>query len=293
MNKIGWFVCVCIFIFVTAFVMSVDTSTQTRQVQFSNQAFEINNKGNQVVNNSSAKINFNDTNVQNKQLAANNSKINLQSTDVNAKNEIGFENKDVNYNNQSGYSNQKTNYNNHGSNYSNQSSHFQNSEPLNFKNLDDRELEVALNKARTGGGNYQRTGINDKPLNYMNQDRYAYQNIDWSKWKSNFVNKILDDSVYIKSLDRYQSGNWLWYSFIVDDRGRISNIQVKSPTIDQADKDKVAKLIKSYEYTAITTFPTNTKRKTASISAVMMLSDEAQKSKPSDFNDVEHIKLKL
>ena len=202
MNKIGWFVCVCIFIFVTAFVMSVDTSTQTRQVQFSNQAFEINNRGNQVVNNSSSKINFNDTNIQNKHLAANNSKINLQSTEVNTKNE-------------------------------------------------------------------------------------------WSKWKSNFVNKILDDSVYIKSLDRYQTGNWLWYSFIVDDRGRISNIQVKSPTIEQADKDKVAKLIKSYEYTAITIFPANSKRKTASISAVMMLSDEAQKSKPSDFNDIEHIKFKL
>lgn len=293
MNKIGWFVCVCIFIFVTAFVMSVDTSTQTRQVQFSNQAFEINNRGNQVVNNSSSKINFNNTNIQNKQLAANNSKINLQSTEVNTKNESGFANKDVSYNNHSDYSSQKTNYNNQSSNYSNQSSNFQNSEPFNFKNLDDRELEIALNKARTGGGNYQRTGINDKPLNYMSRDRYAYQNIDWSKWKSNFVNKILDDSVYIKSLDRYQTGNWLWYSFIVDDRGRISNIQVKSPTIEQADKDKVAKLIKSYEYTAITIFPANSKRKTASISAVMMLSDEAQKSKPSDFNDIEHIKFKL
>lgn len=280
MNKIGWFICVCVFIFVTAFVMSVDTSTPIRQVQFSNQSFEINNKGNHVVNNSSTKINFDNTNIQNKQLATNNSNINIQSTDVKAKNESRFENKDVNYSNQN-------------SNYSNQSSHFQNSEPLNFKNIDDRELEMAINNAKNGGGNYQRTGINDKPLNYMNKDRYAYQNVDWSKWKSNFVNKILDDSVYIKSLDRYQAGNWLWYSFIVDDRGRISNIQVKSPTIEQADKDKVAKLIKSYEYTAITTFPANTKRKTASISAVMLLSEEAQKAKPSDFNDVEHVKFKL
>ena len=88
--------------------MSVDTSTQTRQVQFSNQAFEINNRGNQVVNNSSSKINFNDTNIQNKQLAANNSKINLQSTEVNTKNESGFANKDVSYNNYSDYSSQKT-----------------------------------------------------------------------------------------------------------------------------------------------------------------------------------------
>ena len=127
----------------------------------------------------------------------------------------------------------------------------------------------------------------------MPRDRYAYRNIDWSTWKSNFVNKILDDSMYIKSLDKYEEGSFFYYSFIVDDQGRISNIHVKSMHLSEADKREVARLIKSYEFSDVTIFPAKSKRKTASVSAVMMISNESQRAKPSDFHDLEQIKFKL
>ena len=34
------------------------------------------------------------------------------------------------------------------------------------------------------------------------------KNIDWSTWKSEFINKILDESMSITSLDDYGVGTW-------------------------------------------------------------------------------------
>ena len=72
------------------------------------------------------------------------------------------------------------------------------------------------------------------------------------------------------------------------------NISVRSMHLSPSDKQKVARLIKSYEHTPITRFPQNSKRKTARVSAVMMLSNEATiHSKPSDFQDTETYKYKI
>ena len=98
----------------------------------------------------------------------------------------------------------------------------------------------------------------------------------------------------IKELDTYPDGSFFYYSFIVDDEGRISNISVKSIYLSHADKQKVARFIKGYQYSYLTKFPANSKRKTAKVSAIMMLSSaETKHSKPSDFRDMEQIKYKV
>lgn len=287
MNKIGWILCLCVFVFVTIFVVSVDSNTQTRKVQFSNQEFQINNKGNEITNNSNAKIKLADSNISNKQIETNNTK--LTNSDISLKsNEVkvdssNISNKDINYTTQNTSYNSDYEYNNQTTNY--------NSEPLELNKLDESELDTALHNAK----NYKHnpSNINDKPFRQMKPERYAYKNIDWSTWKSNFVNTILDDSMAIRELDNYGYGTMIYYSFTVDKDGAISNIQVKSMNVKAEDKAKLARMIKNYEYQDITTFPAKTQRKTANVSAVMMLSNESQHSKPSDFNDFEHVKFKL
>jgi hypothetical protein len=124
--------------------------------------------------------------------------------------------------------------------------------------------------------------------------KYAYDNIDWAAWKSNFVNRILDDSVEISELDNYPNGAFFYYSFIVDDKGGISMIKIRSMYLSEHDKKLVENLIRSYAHTSITRFPKNSNRKTASVSAIMMLSSsETVHSKPSDFNDMERVKYQV
>ena len=260
MNKISWLICICIFIFATVFTLSVDTSGN-RRVKFTNQSFEIKNEGNEIVNDSNTKINLLTSNVENKAISANNSDVKVKTS-----------NYEINH--------QKITYYSHNDEYNSQSI------KINYKNLDDSELDAALEKAR---------GYSPDSNNYsdMSKEEYYYKNIDWSKWKSNFVNKILDDSIAIKELDSYPNGSWFWYSFVVDNEGRISNVKVRSLYLSKEDKQKVSKLIKSYQYQPITRFPKKSKRKTASISAIMMLSNvETKHSKPSDFKDMEMIKYK-
>ena len=123
---------------------------------------------------------------------------------------------------------------------------------------------------------------------------YGYDNIDWATWKSNFVNKILDDSVEIKELDNYPNGAFFYYSFVVDNQGGISMVKVRSMYLSEQDKRLVADFIRSYAHTAITRFPAKSNRKTASVSAIMMLSNaETVHSKPSDFNDTEKVKYQI
>lgn len=123
------------------------------------------------------------------------------------------------------------------------------------------------------------------------KSRYAYENISWNEWKSNFVNKILDDLDGITFLDKYGIGTWFYYSFDVMNDGYIRNISVFSFYLDKDSKNSIIKLIKSYQYTDITKFPKNSKRKKAKIDAIVVLSDSESKSAPSDFNDNERVKF--
>ncbi|MBQ8459590.1 hypothetical protein IJ541_05760 [bacterium] len=268
MNKIGWIICIFIFVFVTAFVISVDTS-QNRRVKFTNQNFEINNEGNEIVNDSTTKINFGESKITNKSVKSHDKKISFE------------DNTQI--------SNQNNSFSNQNNDYYAQDTNYSNTGKIQHKNLDDTELDIALNNAK----NLQNQSYEPRPVRQIPPE-YAYKNIDWSTWKSNFVNKILDDSMLIKELDNYADGSWFYYSFIVDDEGRISNIVVKSVFLSNEDKQKVANLIKSYQYKPITVFPQNSKRKTAKVTAVMMLSNESSHySKPKDFNEIEQVKIKL
>lgn len=273
MNKTFWIVCISIFIFVTAFVISVD-STSSRRVKFTNQNFEIKNEANEVVNDTNTrKISLGGTNI-------NNQRLNTQNKNINTNSKININHSDTDY-----YSQNNNVYNNNGR--------------INHKNLDDSGLDAALNNA--GNAKYKTPEYGEFNYKYKNKkipvlpaDEYDYENIDWSTWKSNFVNKILDDSLDIKELDNYNDGSWFYYSFIVDNEGRISNISVKSMYLTYEDKQKIIRFIKGYQHSYLTKFPENSKRKTAKISAVMMLSNEETKhSKPSDFRDMEQVKYKI
>ena len=279
MNKYIWFTFIGLFVLLTVFAVSVD-STGSRRVKFTNQNFEIRNEANEVVN---------DTNTR---------KINLSGTNINNK-KFTTDNQNVNTYNQGISNDSRININHSGSDYNSQNINYSNNGKINHKNLDDRDLDIALHNAKNyrpqqkepGEFNYK---YNNKKIPVLPADEYEYQNIDWSTWKSNFVNKILDDSLEIKELDNYPDGSWFYYSFIVDDQGRIGNISVKSVYLSTADKQKISRFIKGYQGTYLTKFPENSKRKTARVSAVMMLSNEETKhSRPSDFRDMEQVKYKI
>ncbi|MBO5385380.1 hypothetical protein J6A64_03605 [bacterium] len=312
MNKILWLGALIVFVFVTVFVVSLDT-TQTHRVQFSNQDFAIKNEGNEVVNNSihgtNANVKFSDSKFTNKGISATDTKLNLNSTkvglsdssnlnvkDVSIDNSSDFNSKNVKFKDNSKYSYQGTEFGDKAANYGNQdldfetqSTGFKNSNPIEYKNLDTEHLDNVLANAKNY--KYQSTDVSNKP--FQQKSRYQYKNIDWNTWRSEFVNKILDDSLTIRSLDTYGQGAWFFYSFDVSSEGEISNITIKSMYLKDEDKKRVAQLIQSYQYKEITVFPANTNRKSARVSAVMMLSNETKHSSPNDFNDFEQIRLKI
>lgn len=312
MNKFLWLGALIVFVFVTVFVVSLDT-TQTHRVQFSNQDFAITNEGNDVVNNSiqgtNANIKFSDSKFTNKNISATDSKLDINSTkvglndssnlnvkDVKIGDSSDFNTKNVKINDNSNYSYQNTGFEDKSANYNNQDLEFEtqrtgfkNSDPISYKNLDTEQLDNAIAQAKNY--KYQSTDVSNKP--FKQKARYQYKNIDWNTWRSEFVNRILDDSLTIRSLDTYGQGAWFYYSFDVSEEGRISNITIKSMHLREEDKRRVAQLIQSYQYKEITVFPANTNRKSAKVSAVMMLSNETKHSSPSDFNDFEQIRLQI
>lgn len=255
---------IILFFLLTIIAMSMDVS-QRKKVSFINQSLSLNNE-NANIENKRANVN-----TAKSKISTNNTGVNIQGANVKSTStDIGFESFD---NQKTGYSNQQLKNDSQGNYYNSFD---------DFKNRKQR-LENA------------RSQINNASprLNNQNVSRYIVKNIDWSTWKSQFINKILDDSVYITSLDDYGVGAWFYYSFIVTSDGAIKDLTVRSPYISNIDKQRVMNLIKSYEYTDITVFPANSRRVTAKVDAVVMLGNSEKKSKPSDFNDVERIKMSL
>lgn len=255
---------IILFFLLTIIAMSMDVS-QRKKVSFINQSLSLNNE-NASIENKRANVN-----TAKSKISTNNTGVNIQGANVKSTStDIGFESLD---NQKTGYSNQQLKNDSQGNYYNSFD---------DFKNRKQR-LENA------------RSQINNASprLNNQNVSRYIVKNIDWSTWKSQFINKILDDSVYITSLDDYGVGAWFYYSFIVTSDGAIKDLTVRSPYISDIDKQRVMNLIKSYEYTDITVFPANSRRVTAKVDAVVMLGNSEKKSKPSDFNDVERIKMSL
>ena len=255
---------IILFFLLTIIAMSMDVS-QRKKVSFINQSLSLNNE-NANIENKRANVN-----TAKSKISTNNTGVNIQGANVKSTStDIGFESLD---NQKTGYSNQQLKNDSQGNYYNSFD---------DFKNRKQR-LENA------------RSQINNASprLNNQNISRYIVKNIDWSTWKSQFINKILDDSVYITSLDDYGVGAWFYYSFIVTSDGAIKDLTVRSPYISDIDKQRVMNLIKSYEYTDITVFPANSRRVTAKVDAVVMLGNSEKKSKPSDFNDIERIKMSL
>ena len=255
---------IILFFLLTIIAMSMDVS-QRKKVSFINQSLSLNNE-NANIENKRANVN-----TAKSKISTSNTGVNIQGANVRSTStDIGFESID---NQKTGYSNQQLKNDSQGNYYKSFD---------DFKNRKQR-LENARNQINNASPR----------LNNQNVSRYIVKNIDWSTWKSQFINKILDDSVYITSLDDYGVGAWFYYSFIVTSDGAIKDLTVRSPYISDIDKQRVMNLIKSYEYTDITVFPANSRRVTAKVDAVVMLGNSEKKSKPSDFNDVERIKMSL
>lgn len=255
---------IILFFLLTIIAMSMDVS-QRKKVSFINQSLSLNNE------NANIESKRTNVNTAKSKISTSNTGVNIQGANVKSTStDIGFESFD---NQKTGYSNQQLKNDSQG-NYYNSFDDFKNRK----QRLEDARSQINNASPR---------------LNNQNVSRYIVKNIDWSTWKSQFINKILDDSVYITSLDDYGVGAWFYYSFIVTSDGAIKDLTVRSPYISDIDKQRVMNLIKSYEYTDITVFPANSRRVTAKVDAVVMLGNSEKKSKPSDFNDVERIKMSL
>lgn len=256
-----------VFVALTTFVYCASSTTTIKRVRFKNQGMVI-NQGTPHITNERLGVNVanTDSGIQNHTLEANNKDINIKDKDL-----------DI--------SSTNTKINNQGE-LENSAIGFKNSQNKISNSVNDRDDNYEYNSIKIKN--------NDIAINNQNYDRttnIAYQDIDWSTWKSNFVNKILDDSLYINSLDFYGIWTWFYYSFNVSDKGAISDIYVFSFYLTKEDKDKIKNLIKSYEYKPITVFPANTKRHKAKVKAVVLLGDSELKADPSKFQDTERIKL--
>lgn len=284
MQKVLIITGILVFVLVTIFVLSVDDSSPRKKVQFTNQNLVINNE-NTEIKSENVNLDINQAKINNAQIPASNQNIGLQSnnlkfnnTNTSAQN-IKFDNRNI--------SNQNMNYNNRGTNYQDTKYNNQNTEL-------DRKL-ADYERQRNRLKNIENSLKNRNPQTQRNnfENRYLVKNIDWRTWKSNFVNEIIDGSMSIKSLDTYPQGSWFYYSFYVDRDGSISDIKVSSMQISQEDRKNIANLIKSYEYKDVTVFPANSKRVRAKVDAIVMLGPTEKKSRPTDFDDTERIKIKM
>lgn len=273
MNKLWIAICIIIFITVTIIAVSIDNPNYGRKVRFSTVNFKIQNDSNNLVTNNTKIIKVNNSTVK---------ETTIQTNTTNLSSKIEH----------TPIKNYETEVNTYKTSYDKKS--------LTYKNLDDSKLDEILNSTKNKKYNNKNENQDfiQKYKNVAQEDedetQYGYNDVDWGRWKSNFVNKILDDSLSLRELDNYPNGAFFYYSFIVDYEGRISNISVRSLYLSDSDKQLITDFIKHYEHKPITRFPSKSKRKTARISAIIMLSNsETKYSKPNDFRDTERIKYQI
>ncbi|MCM1339455.1 MAG: hypothetical protein NC191_07275 [Muribaculaceae bacterium] len=266
MNNKNIFIVISIILFVTVFALSLDVKQNGHSVRISSRDVELNNDSAVVLGGSDVNVKMESSNISGAKVGAGSKGVNFDASTNFSSGKVEAGSSDINYNTQDANYNSNTN--------------------IKYQNLDTTEVDNALQQAQN---------ITNQRLNSQTapQRRYLYKDIDWGTWKSNFVNKILDDSIYIRELDNYNDGDWLSYSFYVDKRGKISKISVLSPVVTKQDRDKVANLIKSYEYQDITLFPPNSKKSIVKVFAVMMLSSYTKKTNPKDFNERERVRIEL
>jgi archaellum component FlaF (FlaF/FlaG flagellin family) len=261
MKKLVLTICILIFILVTVFVFLTDNAGTVRRVQVTNKNLAINNKLSNFEN-EDISIAQKESNIENSEVV-----IKDKSTKV-GKKEFKLDENSI--------------FRNSEARFENENRPRLSNIPLNSRETDLKILRAALDKP------HAKTSINKE------DEKYGYKYIDWRTWKSNFVNKIVDDSLQITSLDDYPKGTAIYYSFTVYNDGSISDVTVTSPFVAKKDKDKLTSMIQKYEYTTLTEFPRGAKRKSVWVHAIMLLSDDQTYSTPKDFDlDTERVKYKL
>lgn len=282
MERLGCLIGIITACFVTILVLTTDVGTNEHSIKFSSQQTSFNNTHNTEISSTNVTLNNKDSK---------NLNLDIQKIDNTG---TSYENKSVHFYNTDG-SISRTDINNLKMGLKKEKtlspmSHF----------TSNNHVKVYEQPSQTSNSGKYKNNIKvnqeaaefwDEP--YEESEHYVYKSLDWSTWRSNFINKITDDSVYIDSLNNYPQGSMFSYSFMVDNTGRIYEIKVKSFQLSQEDKDKVAQLIKSYEHKNITKFPPNSKRKMVRVSAILLFADKTEYSRPSDFHDLEQIRMKF
>ncbi len=277
---------VALFIGISVVVINAKDMQTISRVKVSNQQIVI-NQGNTGISNTDVGFN-NSGNLSNQNTNIGN-QGNFSNTGRGVNNTGNFNNQNTGFGNQGGLSNTGGGVNNTG-NFNNQNTGFGNQSGLNNTGGSFNNQGGSFNNENGDIGSYN-VGFGNKDY-HSDMNKYKYQDIDWSTWKSNFVNRILDDSMYIKSLDLYGMGTWFYYSFNVTDKGEIKDVFVFSIYLNDEDKKQIRDLIRSYAHQPITIFPKDSRRKKAKVKAIMLLGDTESKSDASNFNDIEKIKIK-
>ena len=277
---------VILFFIISVVVINAKDMQTISRVKVSNQQIVI-NQGNTGFSNTDVGFN-NSGNLSNQNTNIGN-QGNFSNTGGGVNNTGNFNNQNTGFGNQGGLSNTGGGINNTG-NFNNQNTGFGNQGGLNNTGGSFNNQGGLFNNENGDIGSYN-VGFGNKDYR-SDMDKYKYQDIDWSTWKSNFVNRILDDSMYIKSLDLYGLGTWFYYSFNVTDKGEIKDVFVFSIYLNDKDKKQIRDLIRSYAHQPITMFPKDSRRKKAKVKAIMLLGDTESKSNASNFNDIEKIKIK-
>lgn len=168
-----------------------------------------------------------------------------------------------------------------------------NNKNIKYKNKKVEDKNVLQNNIKKVLESNNTTMVLKNSNQYKKEfEKYRYKNINWGLWKSRFVNKILDDSMYIRSLDNYGLGTWFYYSFKVSNTGEIFDITIFSLYLNSEDRLKIRELIESYSGRSITIFPEGSKRKEVLVKAIMLLGDNEQKANSSNFGDTERVKIR-
>ncbi len=229
--------------------------------------------------------------VHNKNIVISQGNTSLYSSNIGLNNSSTVQNQDItSLNKELGINNQDVNFRNNNSNVA---SGEINNWDIHYNNTTIKsDNRIVGNFGGKIGTNQVGVDFQNNPRYKQAMEKYRYQDINWGTWKSRFVNKILDDSLYLKSLDNYGLGTWFYYSFTVANTGEIHDVFVFSFYLLEEDKNRIRALIRGYEKTPITIFPKNSERRTVRVKAIMLLGDTEQKAKPSNFGDRERVKIR-
>ena len=156
--------------------------------------------------------------------------------------------------------------------------------PIGDISAEDFETLIKQVEEMFGGSGFE--FWDNKGRGNINDARYREEIIAWNVWHSTLQNTIMQ-----KSYIRGAYGTTYYFAFDVDNKKRITSIQVTSTQPNDFENKSVIKfVIQNLEGKDILTFPRGTARKSVRFSGGFMLSNEMKYSSPSDYSDYEHVK---